>query len=84
MVAFHSTIHYVSITLFLNALPGNLGIDPIWKVPESAFDFTKLHRSADMSLDLCFEFLVEVGVVQKDIWVVKPLVEMSLNRPDRL
>ena len=47
-------------------------------------DLAKLHRSAGVVFDCLFEILFEVSVIEEDVRVVEPTVEMTLDAFDRL
>lgn len=84
VVTFHSSIHDRSITLFSDTLFGNFMVHPVRVTPHAIIDLAKFHGGAGVVLDGFLEHIIKVAVVQKDIRVVKPPVEVSLNRLDRL
>lgn len=84
MVTFQTTVHDGSITLLGNALLGDLGVDPVGEPPHIRTDLAKFNRGRGIVLDGIFEGLVEVAIVEEDIWVVVPAVEVTLNGLDRL
>jgi hypothetical protein len=84
VITLHATIHDGGITLFSDALLGDFVVDPIGETPHGAIDFAKLDLPAGVVEDGVFEVLVKVAVVQEDIRVVPPPVEMTLNRLDGL
>ena len=84
MVALHTTVHDGPVTLLGDSFLRNIWIYPVGEAPLLGRDLTPLHWSTDMSQDRLPERLVEVSVVEEDVWVVKPPVEVSLERLDRL
>ena len=84
MVTLHTTVHDCSITLFSDALLGYIVVNPVGETPHAGVDLAKLDIGADVLTDLILEGRVEVAIVQKDVWVVEPSVEMSLHGLERL
>lgn len=84
VITLHATVHNSGITLFSDALLGNFVVDPVGESPHGAIDFTKLDLAAGVVEDDVFEILVKVAVVQEDIRVVPPPVEMTFNGLDGL
>ena len=84
MVTLKTTIHDSSITLLRNALLGNLGIDPFGESPHVRTDLAKLDWGGCEVLDSVLECLVEVAIIQEDVWVVVPPVEVALDGLDGL
>lgn len=84
VITLHATVHNGGITLFSDTLSGNFMVDPVGKAPHGAIDFTKLDTAAGVVEDGVLEVLVKVTIVQEDIWVVPPSIEVALNRLDRL
>jgi hypothetical protein len=80
VITLHTTVHDSSITLFSDALLGHIVINPVGEAPHTGIDLAKLDVGADVLADFIFEGRVEVAVVQEDVWVVEPSVEVSLNR----
>lgn len=80
MVALQSTVHDSSVTLLRDALLGNLGIDPLREAPHLRANLAKLDRSRGVVLDSVLECLVEVAIVQEDVGVMVPAVEVALDR----
>lgn len=79
MVTLHTAIHDCLISLLRNALLGDLGIDPVWETPHFGVNLSKLHRRAGVIGDYLLECRVELAVVEEDIWIVIPSVEMAFN-----
>lgn len=84
MVTLKTTIHDGSIALLRNALLGNLGIDPIGETPHLRANLAKLDGGGCVVLNGVLERLVEVAIVQKDVWVVVPAIEVALDGLERL
>lgn len=84
VVTLHTTVHDCSIALFSDALLGYIVVNPVRETPHAGVDLAKLDIGADVFADLIFEGGVEVAVVQEDVWVVEPSVEVSLDRLQRL
>ena len=84
MIALHATIHDCAVTLLSDTLLNNRRIRPVWKTPVLWRDFAPLHCRLCVIADSLFEGRVEITVVEEDIWVVEPPVEMTLDRLDRL
>jgi hypothetical protein len=84
VITLHTTVHNSSITLFSDALLGHIVINPVGEAPHTGIDLSKLDVGADVLADFIFEGRVEVAVVQEDVWVVEPSIEVSLNRFERL
>lgn len=84
MVALQSTVHDSSVTLLRDALLGNLGIDPFREAPHLGANLAKFDRSRGVVLDSVLECLVEVAIVQEDVGVMVPAVEVALDRLDGL
>lgn len=84
MVTLKSTVHDSSVTLLRDALLGDLGIDPFRKAPHLGANLTKLDGSRGVVLDSILECLVEVAIVQEDVGVMVPAVEVALDRLDGL
>lgn len=84
MVTLHTTVHDSCISLLCNALLGNLWVDPVWETPHAWVNLTKLHGATGVIRDGVLEGRVEVAIVQKDVGIMIPPVEVTLNRLDRL
>merc|ERR1711939_367414 len=84
VVTLHSTVHNSSVSLLGDALLCNLRVDPVWESPHLGIDGSELHSATCIILDRLLECRVELRIVKKDVWVMIPSVEMSLNRLDRL
>lgn len=84
VVALHATIHDRSIALLSNTLLGNLLVNPVRETPSAWLDLAKLDSSRCIVSHSLLEGFVEFGVVEEDIGVVVPSVEMPLDRLDGL
>ena len=84
MIALHSTIHNCSIPLLSYPLACDLMVNPIRKPPHRTVYFPELHRSIGVVDDSIFKLLVEVSIIQKDVWIPIPSVEVSFDWFHRL
>lgn len=84
MVALQATVHDGGVSLLRDTLLGDLGVDPFGKAPHLRADLAKFHRGGGVVLDGVLECLVEVAIVQEDVGVVVPPVEVALDRLDGL
>lgn len=84
VVALHATIHDGSIALLGNALLCNFFIDPVRKAPCARLNLAKLDGGRGIVSHSLLEVVVEVGVVEEDVRVVVPPVEVALDGLDGL
>jgi hypothetical protein len=84
MITLHATIHDSLVTLLRNAFLCDGGVHPVGEAPLLCGYLTPLNRCACVVQNSVLKGLVEDAVVQEDIGVVKPPVEMSFDRLDRL
>lgn len=84
MITLHATIHDKRITLLPNALLCNFMISPIRETPHGAVNFPKFGMTAGIVPDGVFELLVEVCIIQENIRIIVPAIEMPFDRLDRL
>lgn len=84
VVALQSTIHDSSVALLRDALLGDLGINPFREAPHLGANLAKLNGSRGVILDGVLECLVEVAIVQENVGIMVPTVEMALDRLDGL
>lgn len=84
MITLHTAVHDGGITLFPDAFLGHIVVNPVREAPHGGVDFAEFDIRADVLTDLVFEGRVEIAIVQEDVWVVEPSVEVSLNRLERL
>lgn len=79
MVALHATVHDGTVTLLGDTLFGDLGIDPVGESPHVGADLAKLDGTRGVVANRLLEGLVEVAVVEEDVGVVVPAVEVALE-----
>lgn len=84
VIALHATIHDSRITLFSDAFPSNVIIDPVRISPHGRINFPKLRRRVCVISDCVLEMLVEVSVIQKHVRVMVETIEMPLDGLDGL
>lgn len=84
MVAFQSTVHDGIVTLLGDAFLGDLVIDPIGESPHVGSDLAKLDGARGVVADSLLEGLIELAVVEEDVGVVVPAVEVALYGADGL
>lgn len=84
VVTFHATVHDSSITLLGDTLLGDLGVNPVRETPHVRANLAELDGSRSVVLDSVLEGVVEVAIVQKDVGVVVPAVEVALDGLDGL
>lgn len=82
VIAFQSTIHDSCVALLRDALFGHLRIDPFGEAPHFRADLAKLDGGGGIVLDSVLEGLIEVAIVQENVRVVVPAVEVALDRLD--
>ena len=83
MVALHAAIHDCPVALLLDPFASIFGIHPLGVLPHARVYDTKFNRCIGICADGVFEGRVEVQVVEKDVWVVVPAIEMAFNGFDR-
>ena len=81
VIALHTAVHNSRIALLPYTLLCHVLIDPVWVAPHAWVYLSKLHRCACVVCNGLFECGVEVAVVQENIGIVKPAIEMSLDGP---
>ena len=79
MITFHTTIHNSGISLFPDSLLGDFMVYPVRVPPHAIIDLSKLNGSASIILNGVFELLVKISVIQKDVRIMPPSVEMTFN-----
>lgn len=79
MITLQPTIHQRSITLFPNPFPRNLRVHPVREPPHGRIDLAELDAGLGMILHGLHEGIVEVAVVEEDVWVVIPSIEVALE-----
>lgn len=80
MVTLHTTIHDCRVTLLPYTFESYVLVHPVRETPHRRIDLPKLHRRTRVILDCFFELVFEIPVVQEDIGVVKPTIEVSFDR----
>jgi hypothetical protein len=84
MIALHAAVHDGAVALLSDALLHDRRISPVWEAPVLWRDLAPFHYRLCVIANSLLESRVEVAVVQEDIGVVIPPVEMSLKRLDGL
>ena len=84
MVTFKAAVHDGGVALLGDALLGDLGVDPFREAPHLRADLAKLDGGGCVVLDGVLEGLVEVAVVEEDVGVVVPAIEVALDGLDGL
>lgn len=84
VVTLESTVHDGGITLFGDAFLSNLVVDPIRVSPHLGANSTKLDSTRGVVADDIFECLIKLAIVQKDVGVVEPSVEVAFDGLYRL
>lgn len=84
VVALHASVHDGGVTLFPNTLLGDFMINPVGITPHRLINLAKLNGGAGVVLDRRLEGVIEITIVQEDVRVVEPAVEVSFNGLERL
>lgn len=84
MVTFHASVHDGCVALLPDSFPQDLVVGPIGESPHAFVDLAELTGPAGIIRDRVLERFVEVTVVQEDIRVVIPPVEVPFDRLHRL
>ena len=84
MITLKATVHDGGVSLFRNALLGNLGVDPIGISPHLRANLAELDRGRGVVLNDLLEGGIEISIVQEDVRVVVPSVEVALDGLDGL
>lgn len=84
MVTLEATIHDSRITLFSNTFLSNLVVDPVRVSPHLGANSTKLDSTRGVVADDILERLIELAVIQENIGVMKPSVEVAFDGLDGL
>ena len=79
VITFHTTIHDSGIPLFPDSLLGDFMVYPVRIPPHAIINFAKLNGGASVILNGIFKLVVEISVIQKDVRIVPPSVEMTFN-----
>lgn len=84
VIAFHSTIHDDLIPLLSDPFSGYINVDPVRIPPHARVYLPKLNGRAGVIHDCVSEVGIKVAIVEEDIWIVEPSVEMSFQGFDGL
>lgn len=84
VITLHATVHDGGVALLSNALLGYVDVDPVGEAPHARVNLSKLDGGAGVVANHLLEGRVEIAIVQEDVWVMEPSVEMSLDRLERL
>ena len=84
VVAFHAAVHDGLIALFAGSFLRDVGVGPVRVAPVVGGDFAEFDGGGGGVPDGFFEGRVEVAVVEEDVGVVEPAVEMALDALDAL
>lgn len=84
VIALQPAVHDGSIALFRNAFLCNRRVNPVGKSPHVGSDLAKLNLPRCVVSNGFLEVVVEVAVVEEDVGVVVPSVEVAFDRLDRL
>ena len=79
VVGFHASVHDSLITLLRNALLGDSCICPFGETPVLRINLAKLNSRRGVVCNGLLESAVELLVVEEDVRVVEPAVEMALE-----
>lgn len=82
MVTLHPSVHDSSIPLLSDTLLRNFMVNPVRIAPHRTVNFAKLCAAAGIILDGVYKLLIKLDIVQKNVRVIPPSVEMPLNRLD--
>jgi len=84
VVALHAAVHDGGVALLGDALLGDLGVNPVREAPHVGTDLAKLDGTRGIVRYGVLEGLAEVAIVEEDVGVVVPAVEVALDRLDGL
>ena len=84
MITFHTAIHDRLIALLSYAFPSYIVVGPFREPPHGRIDLAELDGRAGVVCNCSLEFLSKVSIVQKDIRVMEPSIEVPLDRFDGL
>ena len=79
MVTLHATIHDRFISLLPDPFFRNFTIDPIGVSPHGMVYLTKFHRRTCVVSNRFFESRVEIAVIEEDVGIVEPSIEMPFH-----
>ena len=82
VIALQATIHDCSVSLLSNSFSCNIFVHPIWVSPHGRVNLAEFDgRTREVGYCL-FEGRIEVSIVEEDIRIVKPTVEVSFHGAD--
>jgi len=84
VVALHATIHDSSVSLLSDPLSCCVDVDPIRISPHIWIYLPKLYWGARVIQYRLFKGYVEVAIIEEDVWIMEPPIEVSLHGLDRL
>lgn len=79
MVALHTAIHDCPVALLLDPFASVFGIRPLGIPPHAGIYDTKFNGCIGMCTYSLLKGRVEVQVIEEDVWVVVPAIEMAFN-----
>ena len=84
VIALHAAIHDGGVTLLGDTLGGDTMVDPVGISPHAGIDLTKLDGAAGVVDNGVLEGGVEVAIVEEDVGIVEPSIEVTLDGLDGL
>lgn len=84
VIALHASVHDGLVSLFTNTFSCYLGVNPVRIAPHARIDLAKLDRGTRIVPYGLSERRIEVSIVQKNIGIMEPSIEMPFHRLDRL
>ena len=79
MIALHAAIHDGSVALLLNTFLRDSRIDPIWKAPHLRTNLAPFDFTTGMLLHNIFEGLIKISIIEENVGIVEPPIEMPLD-----
>ena len=79
MIALHTTIHNRFVSLLSDSFFCNIMINPIGVSPHGRIYLAKFYRRACVVANRFFECRVEVAVIEEDVGIVEPPIEMPFH-----
>ena len=79
VVALHASVHDDFIALLSNSFPGHVDIDPVGVAPHAWIYLSELHRGARVIHYRISKIGVEISVIEKNIGIVEPSVEVPFE-----
>ena len=84
VIALHASIHDCLISLYLDSLLRYRLVHPVRVAPHTGIDLAELGLGACVVGYRVFEGLFEFSVIEENVGIVEPSVEVSFNGFDRL